>query len=156
MAYYDRADWHSGGVYPADLPPENGGTHIGMFLAWAILNKFVSDMHRTESSDALVKVCARKMTGREFLSERCDDKFSREDLNDEGNAFAHYYYESEDDDGLYYKDYERVLARGLPTMYHVADTWQNFDKIAPVISKRFKEWKEGKPGCLGLGFLRKG
>ena len=34
---YDKADWHSGGNYPADLPSDNGGTHIGMFLAWAIL-----------------------------------------------------------------------------------------------------------------------
>jgi hypothetical protein len=27
---YDRADWHYGGNYPKGLPPENGGTHIGM------------------------------------------------------------------------------------------------------------------------------
>ena len=24
---YDRIDWHSGGEYPDDLPPENGGIH---------------------------------------------------------------------------------------------------------------------------------
>ncbi len=155
MAYYDRADWHSGGEYPDDLPPENGGTHIGMFLAWAIMNNFEGDMHREGSAESLAKVRGRKMTGREFLAENCDDKFSQEDLNDEGNAFAHFYYEAEDDDGQYFEDYQRVLARGLPTIYHVADTWENFDKISPVISNRFKEWKERKPGCLGLGFLGK-
>ena len=31
---YDDASWHYEGAYPADLPPEAGATHIGMFLAW--------------------------------------------------------------------------------------------------------------------------
>jgi hypothetical protein len=36
MASSDRADWHYGGDYPPDLPSENGGTHIGIYLAWII------------------------------------------------------------------------------------------------------------------------
>jgi hypothetical protein len=38
MGNIDRADWHYGGgdLYPKELPPENGGTHIGMYLAWII------------------------------------------------------------------------------------------------------------------------
>jgi hypothetical protein len=43
---YDDSSWHYGGdVFPEDLPPEAGGTHIGMFLAWAIMNYLESEMH---------------------------------------------------------------------------------------------------------------
>ena len=40
MASIDRADWHYGGDYPKELPIENGGTHIGMFINWIIDNDF--------------------------------------------------------------------------------------------------------------------
>ena len=43
---------------------------------------------------------------------------------------------------MYFSDYEEVLGRGLPSMYHVADTWENYDKIAPVISSRFSKWRQ--------------
>ena len=85
---YDRADWHYGGDYPEGLPPENGGTHIGMFLAWAIMNGLEGESHREESPTSIAAVRARQMTGREFLFKECDEKFWDEDLSDEGNAFA--------------------------------------------------------------------
>jgi len=134
---YDRADWHYGGDYPAGLPPENGGTHIGMFLGWAIMNGLEGQFHRDESPTALAAVRARQMTGRQFLFKACDEKFWEEDLSDEGNGFAKDYYES----NRYLDDYEAALAGDLPTLYHVEDTWQNYDRIAPVISQRFEEWR---------------
>ena len=134
---YDRADWHYGGDYPEGLPPENGGTHIGMFLAWAIMNGLEGEFHREESPASLAAVRARQMTGRQFLSKECDEKFWDEDLSDEGNAFAKHYYES----NRYFEDYEAALAGDLPSMYHVQDTWQNYDTIAPIITRRFEEWK---------------
>ena len=139
---YDRADWHYGGDYPEDLPPENGGTHIGMFLAWAIMNGLEGELHREESPASLAGVRARQMTGRQFLFEECDEKFWDEDLSDEGNAFAKDYYNvAEGQVCRYFEDYERTLVDDLPSLYHVADTWQNYDKIAAVISQGFEEWK---------------
>jgi hypothetical protein len=138
---YDRADWHYGGDYPKDLPPENGGTHIGMFLAWAILNNLEGDLHREEAADALAAVRTRTMTGRDFLFQQCDEKFTIEDLSDEGNAFARWYYADGQLDGPYIADYEGALGAAVPTLYHVADTWENFDKLAPVITRRYLEWK---------------
>jgi hypothetical protein len=44
--------------------------------------------------------------------------------------------------GSYVKDYDRVLAKGLPSLYHVADRWDNFDKLRPVLDKRFEEWRQ--------------
>jgi hypothetical protein len=137
---YDRADWHYGGDFPAGLPDENGGTHIGMFLAWAIQRGLEGEEHREDSSELLESVRHRKMTGRDFLFEACDGKFWDSDLNDEGNAFAGEYYENEQ----YFKDYEKeFVRRGTPTIYHVADTWKNFDRICKVLDRRFCEWKSG-------------
>lgn len=134
---YDRADWHYGGDYPADLPPENGATHIGFFLAWIINHDMVGSFHIDESVDALRKLRLREISGREFLITECDEKLWEEDLNEEGNSFTKAYY----DVGAYMDDYEEVLGDYYPTVYHVPDTWENYEKIAGRIDQRFKEWK---------------
>jgi len=133
---YDRADWHYGGDFPADLPTEAGATHIGLFLAWAIHRGLVGDFHRNESSDAVAAVTRRDMSGGQFLIQECDEKFWEEDLSDEGNAFAREYYA----DG-YFADYVETLAEELPSIYHVADTWANFDRLAPVLDQRLQQWR---------------
>ena len=145
MATFDRADWHSGAAnYPRELPPEAGGTHIGMFLAWAILRQRISAEHELESADLVLAVRRRTRTGRDFLFEACDGKFWDADLDDEGAAFARVYYQ----DGRgnirpdgYLGDYERVLGGDLVDLYRVADTWPNFDLLAKVIDLRFEQWQ---------------
>jgi len=140
---YDRADWHYGGDFPSDLPPEAGGTHIGMFLAWAITRGLESDFHREESPAALEAVRRREMTGREFLTVECDEKLWEEDLSDQGNEFAKAYYER-DGDGGYLNDYEECLGDTLPSLYHVADTWANFDRLATRLDERYEAWKRAR------------
>jgi hypothetical protein len=142
----DRADWHSGGEFPADLPPENGGTHIGMFLAWIIHNGLQGEFHDEESPEELEAVRDRMLTGREFLFRACDGKFWDEDLSEEGNAFTASYYQGEGGKGYgaYIQDYERVLAVDLPRTYHVEDTWANYDEIAAVISERYAAWRAAR------------
>lgn len=90
---YDRANWHYGGHYPDDLPPENGATHIGMSLAWAIHRGLEGAIHHDHvtAEEALGAVRTRQMTGREFLVQQCDKKFCEDDLSDEGNRFAQHY-----------------------------------------------------------------
>jgi hypothetical protein len=78
---YDRIDWHSEGDFPEDLAPEGGGTDIGMFLAWCIINKLSDDFHDEESADTLTAVRERRMTGRDFLQRMCDEKLWEEDLS---------------------------------------------------------------------------
>src|SRR5256885_578130 len=89
---YDRADWHHGGNFPKGLPDEAAGTHIGMFLAWAIICGLEGDDLKSECGQQLEAVRARTMTGRDFLLNVCDEKFWESDLSDEGNAFAKVYY----------------------------------------------------------------
>ncbi len=135
---YDDASWHSEGEYPEGLPPENGATHIGMFLAWAIDRDLVGELLRGDCIDELVSLQARRTTPGEFLLRCCDGKLTDEDLDELGNEFAKAYYEKD-----YLVDYEGVLGGDLETLYHVADTWENFDQIKPVINARFDVWKAG-------------
>ncbi|GAB1440377.1 hypothetical protein MASR2M36_31600 [Providencia sp.] len=135
----DRMDWHYGGDYPKGLPTENGGTHIGFYLAWIINNDLVGEFHLEESENEIAQVKDRKLDGREFLITVCDEKFIDEDLSIEGNAFTEFYYAAEE--GGYFEDYERVLKGDLPSTYHIENSWENYDKIASVITDAYNKWK---------------
>lgn len=98
---YDDASWHYGGDFPKDLPTKAGATHIAMFLAWAVLNGLASDFHTAEPSEELAGLRDRKITPGEWFIMTCDEKFTDEDLSDEGNLFALGYYEQ---GGIYLHD----------------------------------------------------
>lgn len=136
---YDNWSWHAGGDYPEDLPEENGATHIGVFLAWAFHQGLEGELHQQDSADDLAKIRAHEMTGREFLMEMCDGKFTSEDLNDEGNAFVEAYY-----DKGYFNDYDEAIdTSSLKSTYHAEDSRENFKKVAAMLDQRFQEWKSG-------------
>ena len=137
---YDDASWHYGGDFPDDLPMEAGATHTGMFLAWALLNGLAGEIHLDDFSKELERLRMRSMTPGQFFFDICDGKFTDEDLNEDGNAFAAVYFDF--GSGGYLKDYEGALADGLPSLYHVADTWENYDLLAPAIEKAFLSWSK--------------
>ena len=139
---YDDASWHYGGQFPKDLPDEAGATHTGMFVAWALLAGLAGELHSDEFPEDVEKLRSRSVTPGQFFLEACDGKFTDEDLNDDGNAFAQEYFDF--DRGAYMKDYDRLLANGLPSQYHVADTWTNFEKLRPVLDKRFADWRRSR------------
>ncbi len=141
MTKYDDASWHYGGDFPDDLPDEAGATHIGMFLAWALLAGLAGELHFDDFAEDLETLRRREITPGAYLLRCCDGKFTDEDLNEDGNAFAAAYFQFET--GQYLADYERTLAGKLPTTYHVADTWENFDRLRPILDQRFREWKCG-------------
>jgi hypothetical protein len=137
---YDDASWHYGGDFPSDLPADAGATHIAMFLAWALLHGLAGELHTDDLPETLQQLRQRAITPTEFFLRACDEKFTDEDLSDEGNAFAEHYYKSGDKWGNYLDDYAASLGQEGRSLYHVADTWENYDRLAPVIQKRFEEW----------------
>lgn len=152
MAKYDDASWHYGGDFPGDLPEENGATHIGMFLAWCIHNDLISEFQIEESNEDIEKVKNLELTGAEFLIKNCDEKFTDEDLNDLGNEFAKDYYVYETDFGKkfasYVADYAATFEQNAEkigheykTLYHIENTFENYQILKTVIDKRFEEWK---------------
>lgn len=138
---YDRADFDYS-TEQEPLPKGHAGTHIGMFLAWAVHRGLENDWHRQHSAALLEKLRKREVTGRQFFEAACGDRFSERDLSPEGNEFAEYYYiDQAGQRGLYFDDYKKTLVKGLPSFWHVADTWQNYDKLEPVITRRYEAWK---------------
>ena len=106
---YDDASWHYGGEFPEGLPERSGGIHIGMFLAWCLLNDLGGEFHLEESADELKLLRSRAITGTQFLFSACDEKFTDEDLNEIGNAFASDYFNGPDGYGAYLTDYTEAL-----------------------------------------------
>jgi hypothetical protein len=142
---YDDAGWHAGGDFPADLPYSQGGVHIAMFLAWVIRR----GLYNPEAFETGEVEMARQQTISVLgLLDQFDEKLVAEELSGEGNAFASYYYglPREGVVTLYLNDYERTLGAGLPSLYHVAPTWENYAKLEPIIDQRYREWvASGRP-----------
>src|SRR5262245_58059328 len=139
---YDDASWHGGEEFPAGLPPEAGATHVALFLAWALFAELGSDYHLLDSEEELERLRARKLTPGQYFLAVCDGKLTDEDFSAEGNDFALGYYQQ----GVagFIGDYQEYLAKGLPTEYHVADTWANYDKLKPVLDRRLANWRRGR------------
>ena len=138
---YDDASWHYGGEFPKELPAEAGATHIGMFVAWALLSGLAGELHISDFPETISQLANRSITPGAFFLAACDGKFTDEDLNDEGNAFAKHYFDY--DHGQYLEDYEAALGHGVPAgpngLYYIADTLENIDKLRPVLDGRLAE-----------------
>ena len=113
-----------------------------MFLAWCLLNGMAGEIHTEDFFDTLSKLQRREITPGAFLIKACDEKFTDEDLSDEGNAFAEFYYHHpEGGFGSYLNDYDSVFGTANASLYEVEDSWSNFELLAPVIEKKYEEWK---------------
>lgn len=138
---YDRADYDYS-TEDEPLPKGHAATHIGMFLAWSALHGMLNDFHQQHAGPLVAQLTRREITGRQFFEAACKEQFGEKDLNVEGNRFAEYYYRNADGErGPYFEDYKKVLATALPSFWHVPDTWENYDKIDPVITRRYQIWK---------------
>lgn len=151
---YDDASWHYGAQdFPSELAPEAGGTHIGMFVTWAILNGLAGSIHTEDSPVLLGKLQRREITPGAWFMAACDEKFTDEDLTEDGIAFAQIYYA--DGDGLkiaqpsFIADYEAAFPQ-QSDLHQVPDTWAVYDMIAPTISRRFMKWRNTGKGWRRL------
>lgn len=134
---YDDAEWHYGGDFPDGTPVSYGFTHIGFFLSWVVETDLLSDFIRSESPGAVIAARNRTVSPIALL-EDWDGKLVNDMLTEEGNKFAAYYYNLESDSG-YIPDYvEEFSEYGA---YEVEPTWENFDRIKPVIDRRYQEWR---------------
>jgi hypothetical protein len=139
---YDDATWHSGEGFPAELPPEAGATHAGIYLAWALLAGLGGEYHVVDSAEDLERLRTRKLTPGQYFLAVCDGKLTDEEFSPEGNAFARAYYQQ--DGASFIGDYREYLAKGLTSEYHVADSWASFDKLQPVLDRRLANWRRGR------------
>jgi hypothetical protein len=135
---YDDASWHYGGDFPSDLPNEAGATHAGMFLAWCILKGLGGELFTEEEPELVLALRNRQTTPGRFFLRNCDGKLTDEDLNEQGNAFASAYFNLES--GEFLADYDELVSSAVPSLYHVPDTWETYDQLAPRLDARYQAW----------------
>jgi hypothetical protein len=134
---YDNAKNHFLGNFPQNLPIEQAYVHIGMYLGWVIEQDLYSEYFQDEAETQIFRFKKREISCT-ILSEIWDGYLGYELFSEEGNLFTYYYYGG----GLYSKDYENLMAKDLPSIYHVTDDWDSYEKMAFRISTRYEDWKK--------------
>lgn len=135
---YDDAEWHYGGDFPEDAPISYGFTHIGFFLTWIVDSGLESEFIQTEAPSELAATKSRSVSPIALL-EYWDGKLVDDMLSDEGNAFAASYYDMSKAEAGYFADYSEAFSEA--GAYEVAPSWENYDRIKPVIDRRYRQWK---------------
>lgn len=133
---YDNAKSHFLGNFPSNLPIEQAYVHIGMYLGWVIESHLYSEYFEEEASNQIFRFKRREISCT-ILSEIWDGYLGHELFNNQGNMFTYYYYGG----GLYHRDYQEILVKDLPSIYHVNDTWANYEKMKARIDMRLQDWK---------------
>ncbi len=134
---YDNAKNHFLGNFPESLPIEQAYVHIGIYLGWVIEQELYSEFFEDEAGMQIFRFQRREICCT-ILSELWDGYLGHELFNRVGNLFTYYYYGG----GIFRKDYTDLLAGDLPSIYHVQDTWENYEKMRAKITERFTQWKE--------------
>lgn len=133
---YDKAKHHFLGNFPEILPIEQAYVHIGMYLGWIIKEQLYSEFFEEEAETEIIRFKRRELPCT-ILSEIWDGYLGYDLFSEEGNEFTKHYYQS----GKYLKDYQDVLVKDLPSIYHVTDSWENFDLLSTRLDQRLKEWR---------------
>ena len=136
---YDKAKWHFSGQFPAELDDFQGYVHTGMFIGWLIHNDLMSEEFNADHEKEIQLFKQYEVTGSQIFERCCDGVLLLEDISELGNRFSLHYFDFET--GQYLNDYDATLSNGLPSMYHVPDTWNNYKKLRAILDKRFADWK---------------
>lgn len=137
---YDKAKYHLIDGFPEELDKQAALVPTGLFLGWLIEHDLTA---KSSIPSSVVKSFkARRRTGPAIFERELDGVLSREDLTDQGNLFAIDYFGEDFARGRYLKDLRATAAKGLPSVYHVADNWESFDRICARIDERYRKWRE--------------
>ena len=136
---YDKAKWHYGGDFPNHLDKFQASVHTGMYITWLIDSELFDDHDLPKTKEEIQLVKERKKTGANFYNDQLDGVLLDDDISEVGNEFSYFYYELENGD--YLNDYTEILGENSETLYHIEDTWENYDKLKPVIDNRFRKWQ---------------
>ena len=136
---FDKAKWHCGGDYPQDLGEDQAFVHTGLYLGWIIDVGLYSETFADDFAKDIADFKARRLTG-PGVYQSADGVFMDEMLNREGVAFTNAYFDFQK--GKYLADYEKLLASDLPSLYHVEDSWENYDRLKQPLDRCLAEWRE--------------
>jgi len=125
--------------FTTDLPNENGGRHIALFLEWAILRGLAAP-EMLEQADALRSGAVDPV---EMLFDLCDGKLLSDDLNDEGNAFAGEYYPAH-----HMSDFVAAMNvredADVNAIFGAELTQQRHDRVLWQLDQHYSRWLRGR------------
>ncbi|MEL6467337.1 MAG: hypothetical protein AAFQ58_20440 [Pseudomonadota bacterium] len=148
MKKYDDASWHyNADNFPKHSPASAGAPHISMFFAWIVANDLCSEEHRSQFEEDIRSPKSKLKTPGRHVFDTMDGQLLDQDLSIMGQQFAEAYFDLIND-GEYLADYfetfETTDRDGFDVetfgAYSVEDNWENYDRIAPVLSERFSNW----------------
>jgi hypothetical protein len=148
---YDLWRWHTEGTFPADQSPEQGYVHIGMFVVW-LVDAGMLDPEWAAGPDVSAAVASiHSRAGSPCaLRDITDGRLAADMLGTEGQAFTGAYYAPEYG---YVRDWNRVFGRAA-ARYAVPGDWETYDRIGPVIERRYHEWvRAGRPELMPMSRL---
>lgn len=134
---YDKAKYHFESVEKEGLDQSQAYVHSGFYLGWLIDNNLLDEEFAEDCESEIALFIKREITAPR-LFELLDGVLSQHDLSEQGNAFSQSYFDF--DTGNYLHDYHKFLSDGLPSEFHVQDTWENYHIAAGFISKRYHQW----------------
>ncbi len=109
---YDDVSWHEEGEYPTELPPQNAGSHIAYFLAWALRRGLLSENVKRDFAREVAAIERGEIESPKLLA-AMDGKLTSEDLNERGRVFAAKFY-----DTFLERWEEWCDEQGFASMYH--------------------------------------
>jgi len=121
--------------FERDRPNEEGGTHIALFLSWAI-RRALANQELSAHQGALESGQTR---GSAVLFDKCDGKLFAADLNEQGAAFASDYYASH-----YLHSYTQAFGLVDPTndeMADVPDDDASQRTVDAFLDTAFRDWR---------------
>jgi hypothetical protein len=139
---FDKAKWHLNADFPNDLDQHQSYVHSGLFICWLIENGLLEEDFKTENSKGINLLLSRQVPPSQFYIDYLDGVFDAAGLTQEAIKFTSDYFNFEK--GNYVTDYLATLdpSDNLPSLFHVAGTWENYDKLKLLINRRFTEWKQ--------------
>jgi uncharacterized protein (DUF433 family) len=139
--FYDRVKWHDESTLEAaGLPLEHVYVYAGFYLAWAAERGLTGGEPMAGLQDAIAATAARRGSPID-LYQRCGGELVDDMLTEAGKAFSDFYLE----DGRYFDDLVSLFGEEDANAERIAPTWENYDRIKPVIDKRYKKWLASPP-----------
>lgn len=135
---FDKAKYHFETIDNLNLDDNQAYVHSGFFFSWLINKDLHSDFLIEESESQIKKLKERKISATEIY-EDWDGVLIGELLNKIGYNFAIEYFDFETGD--FVNDYIKTFNCKDPKFFTVENTWNNYDKLAKVLDKRFLKWK---------------
>lgn len=103
---------------------------LGVYLAWCANLDLLSDEVKQHFAGEVVRLRMRDLKPVEFLIKVTAGSLRNEHLNEAGLEFTERCYAG------YIDDYAAALNIEVSSVYDVEDSWENYDRVAPELTRQ--------------------